>query len=555
MLQLNKTSIVNNASVEAPEYADGKEYVVCLNEGVDYDQFWNEIENNSTGIANIPDRAVRIKDERLPSLRSCNYILTDEEAANLRNDTRVFSVEVPPLHRPNLIIRKQLTDFKDFTKPSSDTTTSTGNVVNWGLKRIISATNNYGTGTTVSGGYDYVLDGSGIDVVIMDTGIQADHPEFQDATGSSRLQQINWYTASGVSGTQSGTFYTDNDGHGTVCASIAAGKTYGWAKNSRVYSIKINELVTSGDGIPVLTCFDVLLGWHNNKPIDSTTGVKRPTVVNMSWGFLTNYFNPSGGASYITGGNYRGTPWTGTTVQTAYGMGPNGITTCPARDSSVDVALEELITAGIHCFIASGNNYMKVDSLVYGGSEDYNNYWTDTFSGTNYYNRGSSPYSTNAHIVGSISATSFSASVDQKVSFSNGGPGVDYYAPGHRIQCGVSNTNTLVSEGYQDQPYFLNSSYKQTNISGTSMAAPQAVGASALILQIWPGITPARLKQTVINYSQSTLRSTGLNNDYSTYGSLWGGPNRNMYIPFGSPISASTSGASRVSGNATLTFK
>ena len=54
----------------------------------------------------------------------------------------------------------------------------------------------------------------------------------------SRVQQIDWYTASGLSGTQSANFYRDRDGHGTHCAGIAAGKTYGWAKRVQMFMLK-----------------------------------------------------------------------------------------------------------------------------------------------------------------------------------------------------------------------------------------------------------------------------------------------------------------------------
>ena len=46
----------------------------------------------------------------------------------------------------------------------------------------------------------------------MDSGIQADHPEFQDANGNTRVQQIDWYAASGLTGTMPPGHYTDYDG-------------------------------------------------------------------------------------------------------------------------------------------------------------------------------------------------------------------------------------------------------------------------------------------------------------------------------------------------------
>ena len=39
--------------------------------------------------------------------------------------------------------------------------------------------------------FAYTLDGTGVDVVIQDTGVQL--PEYDDADGNTRLQQIDWY--------------------------------------------------------------------------------------------------------------------------------------------------------------------------------------------------------------------------------------------------------------------------------------------------------------------------------------------------------------------------
>ena len=73
------------------------------------------------------------------------------------------------------------------------------------------------------------------------------------------------------------------------------------------YSAKI-PLGSGGSGMPITTSFDAIKLWHRNKPITST-GYKRPTIVNMSWGYGRTF-------SGITGGNYRGTDWTGTSKRT-----------------------------------------------------------------------------------------------------------------------------------------------------------------------------------------------------------------------------------------------
>ena len=221
-----------------------KEYIVSLNRDVDYDEFWNQIETSSSGLPFIPDRAVVVHNNRDASLRSCHYLITDEEAETLRNDSRVYSVEIPPDQRTDIQIRLNATQSGNFVKPAS----STGNHINWGLVRSSNRTNVYGSNLFPTANvYYYDYDGTGVDVVIQDSGIERNHPEFRDAAGNSRVQLINWYTASGITGTQSANHYRDFDGHGTHVAGIAVGENYGWAKNANIYSVKINGLEGTGD--------------------------------------------------------------------------------------------------------------------------------------------------------------------------------------------------------------------------------------------------------------------------------------------------------------------
>lgn len=152
-----------------------KEYIVSLKKGVDYDAFWNEIENASDEDGFVPSRRVDIVNNRDASLRSCHYALTDSEAELLRQDPRVFGVEIPPQQRDDLVIGHNARQSSNFTKTTSDS----GNYVNWGLRRCISQNNPYGTSTTVSGDYTYTLDGTGVDVVIHDSGLQVDHQNSQ----------------------------------------------------------------------------------------------------------------------------------------------------------------------------------------------------------------------------------------------------------------------------------------------------------------------------------------------------------------------------------------
>ena len=517
-----------------------KEYVVCLHDEVDYQSFWNDIESDTSAnpLPNIPARPVEIANEKIGMDRSCHYYLTDEEAAALTLDLRVYCVEIPPEQRDDIKIGHVASEVANFTKTDS----SSGNYVNWGLARVNSTFNNYGTNTTTTSNYDYTLDGTGVDVVIMDSGIQIDHPEFLDRAGLTRVEPIDWFVTSGVSGTQSSNFYRDTSGHGTHVAGIAAGLNYGWAKNAKIYSLKLAGLEGSGDsgtGISITNAFNVIKNWHLNKPVNPRTGFKRPTIVNMSWGYSVQYgisSNPS--TSWVTSVYYRGNTYTdaNTTSNVTYRYSNYGIVPfpvsgaysylTPVRVGSVDTDLQELIKAGVIVSIAGNNTYFKIDIPA---GQDYNNYMV-TDGGPVYYHRGSSPYSNTAINVGAIDSTVYSASLDQKAVYSSTGPGIDVYSPGSNVVSSTSNTNAFSGASAS---YFLNSNYNQVNLSGTSMAAPQVTGLGALLLQINPSITPAIFKNWLTrNSAVNQLYSSGLTSDYTNQISLMGGNNYIIYNPF-----------------------
>jgi subtilisin family serine protease len=499
-----------------------KQYNVALKEGIDYDGFWNDMESETDGLLYIPNRRIEFTNERPASLRQCWYLLTDEEAELLRNDERVYCVEIPPEFRTDIVMMPTATQTGDFTKTTSDS----GAFLNWGLIRSSNSTNVYGTGTAIGLNYTYTLDGTGVDVVTQDSGLQIDHPEFTDASGNTRVQQIDWGSYSGGAFTQNANHYRDLDGHGTHCAGIACGKTYGWAKNARVYSQKLEGLETAsgtdGTGISITYAFDAIKTWHASK------AGARPTVVNMSWGYGYGY-------NTVTSLNYRGTSYTDASTTgnasyrySTYGLNsssgsPNSTYILNYRVSSVDVDVEELITAGVIVCIAAGNRGTKID--VSGGT-DYNNFVvTDT--GTFYYQRGSSPYSDNALMVGSLDSTVYDVTNDQRATYSETGPGVSIWAPGTDIMSACSNTNSK-----SGQSYYANASYKQCNISGTSMATPQVAGVAALVLQLNPTYTPAQIRTSLLATAGSPLYTTSLTNDYSNTRSLLGSAQKILYANY-----------------------
>lgn len=718
--------------------SERKTYVVTLHKGIVYGDFYRDMETVTENHPYVPDRIVDILKENLMSDRNTHYALTDEEAVLLSQDPRVMAVELPPQDRDDLIISTDVIQSSNFNKIASSTS---ANYKNWGLLRCAYDTNVYGTNTTTNYVYPYHLDGTGVDVVIHDSGLQVDHPEFTDEHGNSRVQQIDWYVAagyyspsetpmnfstatqsvvstnsninlnnqndytgfssigaaillgardaagdyigvgeedggrsyrirfegtsdySGTAGTntliweakfldngwiellmirhdlyssgvwgvqdwsgttvadlsyfnnsaisgsgatsrsillttddgqswnamnnyyaeinagawtptpgvravsgrtgltsqtiparddstvrfntpfsvpfitrpagsgspQSANHYRDFDGHGTHVAGIAAGKTFGWAKGAQIYSVKVSGLEGTGDGgngISITDCFNVVKLWHRNKPIDPATGRKRPTVINMSWGYGVN-----ASPSSVTSGNYRGTAWT--TATTGYttadlrwataGIVNGGNGRWSTRVASVDADVQDLADEGVIVCIAAGNNY---DTQDVPSGPDYNNYVTYS-GGTLYYHRGSSPHSTTTFSVGCINYDTYSGQ-ERVTYFSCKGPATNIWAPGRYIVSSTSNNNIRGGVAYYE-----NSNFKQLNISGTSMASPQIAGMVALYLQVNPSANFPEVYEFMSKNSKPTLYTTNTSTDYTNYSiSLMGSENKFAYMPF-----------------------
>ena len=505
-----------------------REYAVIVNKGVDLAELEAEL-TASTGAGPIPNRSVDIANPRAGSKRITHFSLTDEEAESLKTDSRILDIEIPPDQRDDIQIGlRRFQDDTFFRGSGLD-----GTYANWGLRRCVESTNVYGASSTIAGEYEYALDGTGIDIVIQDSGIEPNHPEWEDYNGNSRLQQINWYTESGLSGTQSAGFYSDFDGHGSHCAGIAAGKTYGWAKGARIYAQKLSGLEVSGpSGISISDAFDTIRLWHAAKPVDPNTGVKRPTVVNMSWGYFAQFTGDP------TNGNYRGTAWnygdpsfnSSNALWANAGIIPgiaNGGATrqLPGTNTFVDVEVDDMIDEGIHICIAAGNNYYKAD--VSGGVDHDNSV---TAGGTTYfYHRGSSPKNTRAFMVGCVDSNTYGANLDGLVGFSTKGPLVNIQAPGSNIVSVCSTTN----DGYSTISYPPDNNFLIMSISGTSMASPQVAGVCAQYLQVNPQLTPAELQTKIFAESKSVMYDTGLDNDYTNSNNLQGAPNRFLYTKYG----------------------
>jgi subtilisin family serine protease len=281
-----------------------RRYVVISEEGIDIAELEFELERDTTNdtsdsTAYIPNRIADVAHAKKANNRITIYMLSNEEATELSKDPRILDVEIVIDNPYELFAKNTDVHFIMGGIPSTKHHYFTHSK-NWGLRRHV--LNSVDRGLWYSGystWYDgairdeeYALDGTGVDIVIMDNGM-VDHSEFQDADGNSRYIQFDWNQI--IDGCMPSNYYTEDfydditfsdKGHGTHCAGIAAGKTFGWAKNAHIYNVQlIGGANNQGPKITYPDYYDLIRIWHERKndPNDSLyTG--RPTIVNQSFG-------------------------------------------------------------------------------------------------------------------------------------------------------------------------------------------------------------------------------------------------------------------------------
>lgn len=184
----------------------------------------------------------------------------------------------------------------------------------------------------------------------------------------------------------------------------------------------------------------------------------------------------------------------------------------PVRVAALDADIEDAIDEGIIFVGAAGNGRWKHD--VPGGTD-----WNNTFemstrypgsvSSPYYYMRGTSPTANDNTISGSYDIPNIcvgavdSIQIDQKVLFSDCGPGVDMWAPGTAIISALPSYASSIADP-RSGSHFIG------KFNGTSMASPQVCGVIACALEIYPNMKQEDAKAYILNYAkQNQLTASG----------------------------------------------
>ncbi len=185
---------------------------------------------------------------------------------------------------------------------------TTGNVLQWHLDRLDQAT------YPLDLSYAPIGDGEGVDIYILDSGINFNHSEFDYRAKYVGYDPVDEYTLNDVENLpdnyqrQNG---RDCHGHGTHVASLSAGRTYGTAKKATVYSVRVLQCNNAAPWSIVLDGLD--------KVLEQAQRTKRPSVASLS----------------LSGNFYR----------------------------SVNDAVAGVVRGGVHVVVAAGNGGLDSCSL------------------------------------------------------------------------------------------------------------------------------------------------------------------------------------------------
>ena len=315
-----------------------------------------------------------------------------------------------------------------------------------------------GGGAPSSFNFDFSAAGSGVSVFVVDTGVFAGHAEFRwspslaplsssssspSSSSSSRVRKgfsVFERGPSPTSGSPPPVPPEDEDcvGHGTHVAALAAGLTFGLAKNATVVPVR----VVGCDGAAAVSDVVAGLDW----------------ISSVLFSGHGNGGENDGDGDDDDADSASSSPFYSLPAVVSLSVGSS-------RPSPVlDRAAQALVDGGALVVAAAGNAAADAcgaspgrlpSALTVGASDRLDGVWPS----------------------------------------SNFGPCVDLHAPGVDVTSATSMHSGGIEGGGGGETF---SSTNTAVASGTSMAAPIVSGAAAAFMEAWPGVTPAEVHERIV---------------------------------------------------------
>lgn len=621
---------------------------------------WPEIHdlltNETSGLSTVPDRCVECHDDKEHSPTRGTFLITDEEAAELKKHPSIKFIHLdipsypdqfkPPAEEivassPALINRYTTTvkNYKAFTTLGNSPTSADRNRAGY---QILRTQNNRDPWSSVGASAFTVYNrnpqlqgtGEGIDLIVTDDGCWFGHPEFQSNSNAPKptgyiggnvlpgggtcdlldllldapyyldpvkfnenpswketrwdgtivpteSAALNWWANTSNRSAQfqsygtvnllfSGYTRARNNGsnttrstygqHGTACASLAYGRSLGWAYNANKWFVQnINYY-----GTDIEPSFDLIKLFHQMKPQNSTWGNKNPTITSNSWGYraskgaVNDYYHFRGTAT-----QYGGTSNEPAFIAHMGVTGDGGRWKSEMKYNSMVQAGEEMLAAGVIMIVAAGNSNQK---LVSSDHPDFNNYISNG-SGTSI--EDSSYYEFGVEVTGTTNRRGFPQQLGQyydsvtgirmhpviqigalddaqasgpirerKVDYSDRGNDIDIYSPADGTLA-ANHSYSSVGTHPATYPGFTYNGGIATDCTfgGTSAACPVAAGFIATVMQhnrtwTWENIRTWLSSLDVVpdwQFYYGNESSTATSSNWYDYQSLEGGVGNVLY--------------------------
>ena len=321
----------------------------------------------------------------------------------------------------------------------------------WHLDRITKQDRQY-----LNRQFSHTQDGDGVDIYVIDTGVRgasrptgnnaALHPELYDPdfvtdlNGSAEQQNYRVFQLSHYAGSY-GSNNEDDNGHGTYCAILSAGRTAGVASKSKVYALKAFNSSLSGSYSAILSAYQAVID-HNDSGNGNYKGNTRPAIINSSFGPTI----PSQNYPYVE-------------------LNDTGSDTVNSPDEEMLDDIEGTISSSHNIIVvrSAGNGFKNSSDQFVGPIQTKAIAGSRTAGYSDNTNGGINNVDTDQKKI-CVGASEYN---DRWADFSNYGSGVTTVAPGARILCPQYDWTA-------NTPY--TSTFNYATIGGTSFSCPLVTG-------------------------------------------------------------------------------